>query len=149
VSRRHDALVPLTHDHHHALHNVRLLKEAAAGDDAQRLEAARSFAAFFREHSVEHFREEEEKVFPVVIRMPKAPVEQISRVLVEHIHLYALVDEIERESAAGTVEPATMLELAELLKAHIRFEEDTLFPAIEAICGDGLQEVVLAERRSS
>jgi hemerythrin-like domain-containing protein len=147
VTRRHDALVPLSHDHHHALHNLRLLKQAAATDDAQRLEAARAFVAFFREHSVVHFREEEEKVFPRVVRMPDAPIEGITRVLIEHIRLYALVNEIEHQTAAGAVEPAPMIELADLLKAHIRFEEDTLFPAIEKIGGDALEGVELAERR--
>ena len=71
-TRRHNALIPLTHDHHHALHNLRLLRLAAEGDDEQRTTAARAFADFFAAHSVEHFREEEEELFPAVQRVAAA-----------------------------------------------------------------------------
>jgi len=144
MTRRHEALIPLTHDHHHALHNVRLLRHAAATDKEERFAAARSFVAFFREHSVHHFREEEEILFPRAIHQPHAPVDQISRVLVEHVRIHAMVDELERQVADGAVEPASMIELADLLKAHIRFEEDVLFPSIEKVVGSDLEGVALS-----
>jgi hemerythrin-like domain-containing protein len=146
VVRRHDALIPLTHDHHHALHNLRLLRRASDEDDAGRLDAARTFAAFFREHSVLHFREEEEEIFPLVISHPEAPTDGVVRVLVEHVRLHAMVKALEAQVARGSVEAVLMQELADLLRGHIRFEEDDLFPAIERLVGEELGAVSLAER---
>ena len=147
MPRRHDALIPLTHDHHHALHNARLLRKAADGDDAHRVEAARAFAAFFREHSVQHFREEEEEIFPLVVRHPDAPMDGIVRILTEHVQLHALLKDLHDQLAREDADPASMREIADVLQRHIRFEEDELFPAIERLASDGLRAVRLAERR--
>lgn len=146
MTRRHDSLIPLTHDHHHALHNLRLLRTAADASGAERADAARAFVAFFEAHSIVHFREEEEAIFPLVIRHPQAPREGIERILVEHVQLHALVGDLRRQVADADVSPDTMRELADLLRAHIRFEEDELFPAIERVAGDDLGGVVLAQR---
>jgi hemerythrin-like domain-containing protein len=140
MSRRHDALIPLTHDHHHALHEARVLKQAAAlPDEAQRTEASRAFIDFFHADSVNHFREEEEQLFPVVALEANAPMDGIVRVLTEHVRLHALV----RTLGADPSSVETMTELAGLLRAHVRFEEDELFPAIERVASEALDEVHL------
>jgi len=141
VARRHESLIPLTHDHHHALHNARLLREAADGAEDERRAATDEFLAFFREYAVQHFREEEEELFPLVIDAPDAPSDAIARVLVEHVRLHALV----RSLADDTSDPVAMRTLAELLRAHVRFEEDELFPAIERVTS-GLERLRLAPR---
>lgn len=147
MTRRHDALIPLTHDHHHALHNARLLRKAADSGDTDRVDAARSFVQFFREQSVMHFREEEEQIFPLVINHPECPREAIVRILTDHVRLHALVDSLGTSAEEGSVEGDLMRELADLLQAHIRYEEDTLFPAIEELVPSALGQVSLAERR--
>lgn len=66
--RRHDALIPLTHDHHHALARARRLRLAAASENGEEQRAAaEEFVEFFEGDSVLHFREEEEILFPLVI----------------------------------------------------------------------------------
>jgi hemerythrin-like domain-containing protein len=149
MSRRHDALVPLTHDHHHALHNLRLLLQAADEGTEERVAAALAFAEFFASHSVQHFREEEEEIFPLVIRLPDAPAEGITRIVSEHVMLHALVRELREQAAAGEASPETMNELAALLRQHIRFEEDELFPTIERIAAGPLETVRLSVRDRS
>lgn len=149
MTRRHDALIPLTHDHHHALHQSRLLRAAADEDVSQRVEASRSFGAFFRDHSVVHFREEEEEVFPVVVGIEGAPMEGVARILMEHVELHALVKQLERQASDEEVDPELMRRLADLLNSHIRFEEDELFPAIEAVVSERLAGIKLAERERS
>ena len=59
------------------------------------------------------------------------------RALLEHQQLHALVARL----AAG--ELVRMRELAELLEAHVRFEERELFPLIERLVGDALETLEL------
>lgn len=130
--KRHPVLIPLSHDHHHALAAARRLRLAAERGDASAEAAA--FSRFFAEESVPHFREEEERLFPLVAHSEEAqPL--VVRALLEHQQLHALA----RQVASG--ESAPMRELAELLEAHVRFEERELFPLIERLLGDLLAEV--------
>lgn len=146
MGRRHDALIPLTHDHHHALHQARVLRAAADADDDERRSAARVFVTFFREHSVPHFREEEEEIFPLVVGLSGAPLDGISRIVNEHIVIHWLVKEIERQGSTGAPEPEVMRTLADALRDHVRFEEDVVFPAVERVASDQLARIKLAER---
>lgn len=132
--KRHRALIPLSHDHHHALVEARRLREAAdRGDDPSA--AAASFVRFFRTSSVPHFREEEEALFPLVAGVDEArPL--IVEALLDHQHLHALVAALE---AGGDVR-ATMRELGERLEAHVRLEERQLFPLIERLVAAKLDD---------
>lgn len=123
--KRHPSLIPLSHDHHHALVQARRLRRAAGGRNAAR--AAAEFTRFFADESVRHFREEEEWLFPLVVDHDEArPL--IVRALLEHQRLHALAGRLEGEEA-GIV----MTELAELLEAHVRHEERELFPLIQRL----------------
>jgi hemerythrin-like domain-containing protein len=144
MTRRHDSLLPLTHDHHHALRNARMLRLAADGDLSARTEAVEAFVHFFRTESVGHFREEEEVIFPLVALSERAPTAGIERVLKEHVVMHALVRELEAQE--GDPSSEIMRTLAELLRAHVRFEEDELFPEIEKLAADKLRGVSLAPR---
>jgi hemerythrin-like domain-containing protein len=146
MARRHDSLLPLTHDHHHALRNARMLRLAVDGDVGARIEATAAFLRFFRSEGVAHFREEEEVIFPLVVLHTDAPTKEIDRVLREHIVMHALVGELVEQAEASDPSTSTMQRLADLLKAHVRFEEDELFPAIEALAADRLSHISLAPR---
>jgi hemerythrin-like domain-containing protein len=145
MARRHDSLLPLTHDHHHALRNARTLRVAADGDVTARMEATAAFLRFFRSQ-VAHFREEEEVIFPLVALHTDAPTTGIHRVLSEHVVMHALVRELVEQAEANDPSTSTMLTLAELLKAHVRFEEDELFPAIEELAANRLSHISLSRR---
>lgn len=130
--RRHDSLIPLTHDHHHALAQARRLRYAAESDDLRRGAQARTFIDFFDSETVSHFREEEEIIFPLVVDAPEA-LALLTQLLLEHVRLHALVQALRSEIDRGAPSAAAIRELATLLEQHIRTEEKGLFPLIERI----------------
>jgi quercetin dioxygenase-like cupin family protein len=83
-----------------------------------------------------HFRDEEERFFPLLVGADEPATELLGRALLEHQHLYALVSDLEAGVAAGDSLEKTMRQLAQTLEEHIRFEERTLFPFIEKVAPD-------------
>lgn len=145
--RRHDALIPLTHDHHHALAQVRKLKSAANGADDDRSAGAKRFLEFFGSDTIAHFREEEEVVFPLVVDAPQVR-ETLERVVMQHLSIHAHVQLLQHVSENGPPTPETLLEIAGELERHIRFEEKVVFPLIESIVGGTRLAVVKLARRA-
>ena len=129
--KRHAALVPLSHDHHHGLVEARRLRRAAALDETGRREAAAAFLSFFDRETRAHFREEEERFFPLLVGADDPATELVARALLEHQRLHALVAALADVPSAALVE-----ELGGTLERHIRFEERELFPLIEAVASD-------------
>ncbi|HEX5469056.1 MAG TPA: hemerythrin domain-containing protein [Gaiellaceae bacterium] len=127
--KRHPALVPLSHDHHHGLVEARRLVKAAGGDAGARAEAGRAFVRFFAGETNRHFREEEEELFPLLARREQELPDVLLRALAEHQVLRGLVREL---SAADEPDGGLMRLLGETLEAHIRLEERELFPLIES-----------------
>jgi mannose-6-phosphate isomerase-like protein (cupin superfamily) len=139
--KRHPALVPLSHDHHHTLARARELREAADGDEAARSAAAERFGRHFGRHVVRHFREEEELVFPLLPL--QAP--ELDRVLAEHQRIRALAARLRRGADAET-----LAELGALLEAHIRLEERIVFELVqEHVPGAELEALRLAPREEA
>lgn len=128
--QRHPSLVPLSHDHHHALVAARRLRRAADLDASARLDAARAFVAFFRAETVEHFRVEEERLFPLAVE-DDAPPPLVVEALAQHARLHARVQGLERAVAGGDVGADALRELGSALHDHVRLEERDLFPLIE------------------
>ena len=129
--KRTRALIPLSHDHHHALVAARRLRLATGRADAR--EEAAAFCRFFADESVRHFREEEERLFPMVADSDEArPL--VVRALLEHQQLHAFAARLASEDLAP------MHDLAALLEAHVRFEERELFPLIERLAQSKLDD---------
>jgi hemerythrin-like domain-containing protein len=142
--KRHSSLVPLSHDHHHALVRARQLHGAAQGETAVRQAEAASFVRFFAGETVRHFREEEERLFPLLVDFAWQAEELLVQALLEHRRLRALVARLDRELATDSVAPALMRELADLLESHTRFEERRLFPLVEEVASEALLRLELA-----
>ena len=141
--KRHERLIPLTHDHHHALAQARHLRMGAEAELDERIAALRRFVDFYESDALLHFREEEEMVFPLVVDRPEAEP-GLTRLMMEHLRMHALVRVLRGQAdcpAAGT-----MNELATMLEGHIRFEEKTLFPLVERLAASELGDVELAPR---
>ena len=146
MTRRHDGLIPLTHDHHHALAQTRRLKNAAKGDGHDLLGQSRAFLDFFHDETLNHFREEEEIVFPLAVEDGRAR-ELLARALMEHLQIHALVSRLEVEIGKSRVAAESASELATALEAHIRFEEGKVFPLLEEVVAeDRLSEILLRLR---
>ena len=110
--RRHPALHPLSRDHHDVLLHARRLR-----DDDARVDAATAATRFARYLAVLrlHFAEEDAVLAPRI-----ADPALRRRLLDEHAALLRLAE-------AG--DPAL---LGARLRDHVRFEEDVLFPHLEA-----------------
>jgi hemerythrin-like domain-containing protein len=143
--KRHPALRALSSDHHQGLVQARRLVQAAqvtpAGAPAADLPAtARAFLGFWNVHTRPHFREEEEVLLPAFARYGDPATPPVMRLLLEHVQIRRLVADLQRDLDAGQPLAATMQAIGELLRAHIRHEEDVVFPLIE----QALPEAALA-----
>lgn len=132
MARRHDALIPLSHDHHHALAQARRLKDAAVQDDAHRRNAAGDLVNFYLGNALRHFHEEEELFFAPLVDHPDAR-ELILRAVSDHLRLHALLRTVKRQLSTGDVEPGPLEQISQLFTEHVRFEEQELFPLIERL----------------
>ena len=100
MATRHDSLVPLTHDHHHALAQARRLKESAlTNDESDRRRATDDFINFYLGSLLRHFREEEELFFAPLVDHEDAR-DLVMRALTEHLRVHARVRLLKRSIAA-------------------------------------------------
>jgi hemerythrin-like domain-containing protein len=148
MTKRRDALIPLTHDHHHALVRARaLISVASESDDAARTHAAESFIRFYRNDTLLHFHEEEEVLFPKLLEYVEEVPEELARVLIDHVRIHGMVARLQERLPSGAPDGRSLRELGELLRAHVRLEENQLFPLIERVVPErDLQDVSFAER---
>jgi iron-sulfur cluster repair protein YtfE (RIC family) len=148
MARRHDQLIPLTHDHHHALRQARQLALAADSGEAGAVSAAsRSFMDFYDRDLLTHFHEEEEQLLPLLAPDDEEARALVTRTVLEHVDLHRLVRALRAEAAEGPPAPQALRDVSTLLRSHIRMEEDRLFPLIEQRVPDAvLSGVHLAPR---
>ena len=128
--KRSAALEPLSHDHHEGLAFVARLRRARRTGEAPAPLAA-EVTAFWRDHLVPHFEEEEAFVLPV-LQAGAAPL--AAQMAEEHRQIRQLVEAVDAEAAAWDGPLGTV---ADALAAHIRFEEREAFPAAERLADAG------------
>jgi hemerythrin-like domain-containing protein len=122
--KRSAALTPLSRDHHHGLFAALGLTRAT-DDTAER--AAGAFLEYWNAEGRRHFQIEEELLLPAFARHGAADHPAVVRALVEHVDLRRRGQDVERGDAA----PEALHELGRRLSAHIRAEENVLFPLVE------------------
>ena len=146
--KRHPALIPLSRDHHNGLVQALRLRRAAAEEDASaRLATARDFVEFFRSEERVHLRDEEEELFPLLLRHVPSQPAPLREARVQHVQLMGFARKLDIAVAAGIVDQETLDVAGELLHAHIRLEERQLFPLIEELVPDDeLQKLGLADK---
>jgi len=132
--KRHRSLYPLSHDHHHALVQARNLELAGTDENQGSLRsAATQFAGFWKSDLQRHFAQEEQIVLPLLARHTLAGGEEIRETLEQHAAIVRLIEELnEKLARRETIEASRLINLAESLRHHIRYEESELFPALEA-----------------
>ncbi len=136
--RRDPGLIPLSHDHQHALALCVVTERvlgATAGPDVVARAAAEIVQVFDRE-ILDHFHFEEQVLFPIL-----EPYEEMGGLVyelkAEHSRILALVAAIRLQA-----ERACMLEFCTTLRAHVRKEETVLFErAQELVPTERLREV--------
>src|SRR5712692_3157791 len=149
--KRHPALISLSRDHHNGLvQALRLRRAATDGDPSARLAAAREFVVFFRNEERVHLRDEEEELFPLLLRHVPSQPAPLREARAQHMQLEGFARKLEIAMAVGTVDRETLDAAGELLDAHIRLEERQLFPLIEELVPDhDLRRLVLADKNAT
>jgi iron-sulfur cluster repair protein YtfE (RIC family) len=132
--KRHKSLYPLSHDHHHGLFEARLLSLAdeQAGQDSPGALANR-FIEFWESDLQRHFQQEEEIVLPVIEQYKSPDSAEVKETLRQHDEIRRLIAEVKGKLAqqAG-IDAALLRQLGDALRDHIRYEENELFPVLEA-----------------
>jgi hemerythrin-like domain-containing protein len=120
MARRHESLIPLSHDHHDAL----LLAWRLRTDDLSMREPelrAGHVSAFFEYRLINHFKVEEELLFPAFRGVLGVEASLIELLLSDHQELRAHAAAI-KAGAHDQVDSFWVL-----LERHIRTEEHQLF----------------------
>ena len=146
---RHPVLIPLSRDHHRDLVHARRLQAADQETPSERIAAARAFAAFFSTHMVSHFRREEETVFPLLVETDGEDRALLVQALLDHQRLHALAARLADELDADAVSSELLNETGSLLESHVRLEERRLFPLVEQLAGERLDQVARAPEHES
>lgn len=148
--KRHPSLYPLSHDHHHALVQARNLGIAAQSDSPNSLkDAALIFIEFTHSQLQLHFEKEERFLLPLLAMKTPTDSPAIRETLDQHMQIRRLIEDLnDRLTKDESIDANSLETLGNYLSAHVRFEENTLFPALEAVATeDELQR--LAEQLSS
>lgn len=159
MAKRHPSLVPVARDHLQSLvvaaNLLRTSHGAADRWPADPAAQAERLRAFHDEHLRSHFAVEEALVFPFARAHVPDGATLVGRLVDEHRELERRIGALGGDGAGGgrsgdgtgatgaAVDPADLVALGALLKAHVRAEDRTLFPLIESHA----PEAALAELR--
>jgi hemerythrin-like domain-containing protein len=137
-------LIPLSHQHQHALALCVLVERALAAGGKQPVcdEQARSVVNHFDAEMRTHFDIEEQVLFPALINFERV-ADLVNELSDEHHRMRELVDRLR----TGGDSPV-LAEFTDLLRRHVRKEENVLFQQAQELLGreqlDGLGEQIAA-----
>ena len=128
---RHPGLIPLSHDHQHALALCVLTeRELSAGAADAVSRAASAIVDAFDGEILDHFRFEEQVLFPLCASAePLAEI--VSELRSEHLRMTGLVADLRAHP-----DKARVLEFCSTLRAHVRKEEAVLFERAQELLPD-------------
>ena len=144
--KRHVSLQPLSRDHHHGLVEARAVRWALSGRAGTPRAARVSMLAAWTRLLAAHFDDEERWLVALVPDPSDA-----RRLRADHDEIRRLIGELARADADTEPDHELLDALATRLHDHIRWEEEHLFPSIEASASpDALRTLgrQLAERAS-
>jgi hemerythrin-like domain-containing protein len=121
-------LIPLSHQHQHALALCVRIDRAVHAGDLDMLAWQAEIQQIFAGEIQLHFAAEEESIFPAALRFPELG-HLVDELLNEHAHLrdyFALATE-------RTMDPARLHDFAQHLSQHIRKEERQLFETMQRL----------------
>lgn len=129
--KRDPALIPLSHDHQHALASALRLRRAAAGADHEQLvQEVAAFLAFARRELLPHLEDEERTLAPVLLSAGVRCEDAVTRMLLEHARVRSLLRDLEQcseERLDDELLTGCAQRLAEYVTNHVRWEERELF----------------------
>jgi len=119
---RHPALRILSSDHHSGLVLARRARQAAKDDAPDQASVWATIVTRFQAELEPHFRREQDSLLPALHRAGETAL--VERTLSEHAELRRLIKEDRAEN---------LVCFADLLTAHIRFEEKELFERAQLV----------------
>ena len=125
--KRHPQLVLLSWDHHHGLVlALRIGREVTGADEVALARLYADLLESWEARLLPHFRVEQECLLARLVRRVPRDDEVITRTLGDHLSMAALV-----ATARDTTDPElrrdAVRRFGEMLRAHIRWEEEVLF----------------------
>jgi len=133
--KRHKALIPLSHDHHHGLLLAQQIKKNAPDYKGlpKELEGKIKYTLETYNSSLKnHFDDEEKILFPIVVGKDGKLDYLIDEIIIEHRLLENLIAELPKsENQINLLD-----EIGRILESHIRKEERVLFPKAEDILSE-------------
>ncbi len=150
MAHRSESLVPLSKDHYHGLLLAQQIKTTdrvmMVGWSSKPALQAAFICTFFAEHLVRHFADEEQSLFPLVVKHVPAASAQVSELVQDHRALEKFARDFEHPDANVA---ERIGEFGDLLERHIRKEERELFPLFETQApSEVLQRVGILLHRS-
>ena len=138
--KRHPALANLSRDHHTALRLARDLENAGRGGGRDPVRTVETLRKAWQTELAGHFAWEE-RWFGRIL----AETMELELLLAEHWNLRKHIDAV----LAPTPAPADLNQrlghIGALLRAHVRWEERVLFPAVERVASeDDLAQMLAA-----
>lgn len=134
--KRHEALIPLSRDHHGTLILARLLRSDAPPFKELPLEAkgkAEYALKHYREELLEHF-EQEEKMIPMLKGVNATLDSLLACMKAEHQELHSLFNSINPDQELS----AQLDVIGRALESHVRKEDRVIFPLIQESCTEEL-----------
>ncbi len=134
--KRHEALQPLSREHHEGLILARLLQKDAPHYKGlpQTLQDKAMYAKDFFNEKLKHHFVKEEKIFNIIKPMQYSFNLLINEITEEHLLLFGLINSLENSTSLSD----DLDKLGKTLEQHIRKEERFLFPLIEQHCSDDI-----------
>lgn len=132
--KRHESLVPLSHDHHLGLLLAQRIKHGKAKAPASswpedRGEQRNRAVDFFDTELIFHLQAEERFVFPLAERYLPADLEILTLLRKQHTQLRELIQKL--RGASGIQLENLLLRFGHVLEDHIRKEERIFFERIQ------------------
>lgn len=122
---RHDAIAPFSRDHYVGLVQARYLIKSAGGEAVDRRRVVAQFVDAWDRDIVEHFRDEERLLLPLMTEADQ------KHLLAQHKQIAELTDQVRAQRKKVDPVDSLLRELGELLESHIRWEERELFNRLQ------------------
>ncbi|KHJ39543.1 hypothetical protein PBAC_00520 [Pedobacter glucosidilyticus] len=132
--KRNKNLIELSRDHHHGLLLGWKIKQGLKKQVAV-IEIIKYVAYFAQEALFKHFEAEENQI--LVYLLPDD--EHGKRVMKEHTEIRTLIQQL---ISSKPKDSAGLMRLAEVLEAHIRYEEREFFPYLESTLAADELEII-------
>lgn len=133
--KRDASLYALSWDHQHGLALARDILLRLGGEEKSGRELARKARDFWKAGLRYHFLVEERDVFPLAADGGKDCREDLEKLRAEHGAMRATLRRLPRLKTRRGLEK-NLRAFAVLLREHIRYEERTFFPRLEALLGE-------------